>query len=279
VSFPSLAHPNSAAMLFALVNLVTFARVVQGGAGTVRQVALLALFLVAQASTGSLGGIAAMIVMILVYLFARPVRRADRIALTTAGLGIGAAILLSSRIGTERLTEFVQPAPNKENSFEWRVAAWGDVLAAWRRHVLLGNGLGSTLAETIVAGNIPHNEYVRLLAEVGLVGFLATIAIALAVAGSIARRAHRSARPQAAALALAALAGTAVNALAANTMLYSASFYVTMLIVGGCWRILRETPTDPAVGVDVGHHAGRHQVAPPHATATGVPARSAARNH
>jgi O-antigen ligase len=266
-------------MLFALANLVTFARVTRGGPGTVGRVALLALFLVAQASTGSVAGITAMTVMILVYLFARPVRRADRIALTTAGLGIGAVILLSSRIATARLTEFAQPAPNRENSFEWRVSAWGDVIDAWQDHVLLGNGLGSTLAETIVVGNIPHNEYVRLLAEIGLVGFLATIAIAIAVAVGIARRARTSIRPEAASLALAALSGTAVNALAANTMLYSASFYVTMLIVGGCWRILRETSADGAVVVEAGHHAGHHQVARPHATATGVPARSAARNY
>ena len=196
-SYGTLVHPNSAAMLFALANLVTFSRVLDRHSRRWFQLGLLALFLVAQASTGSLGGATAALAMVLVYLFARPVRQAGRIIVTAAGLAVGTVLVFTSSIGAARISEFQNPVPGKSDSFNWRLTAWSEALAAWRSHIFLGNGLGSTLAKTIVPGNIPHNEYVRLLAEVGVLGSVAVIAIDTATGAprpTLRRRPLRSPR-------------------------------------------------------------------------------------
>jgi len=50
-------------------------------------------------------------------------------------------------------------------------------------------------------------------------------------------------------LALAVLAGSLVNAIAANTMLYSVSFYTTMFILTGCWRVSWVSSREASRGV------------------------------
>ena len=244
-AYGTLSHPNSAAMLFALANISTFVLVIRRRRGRWMNLALLALFLVAQAATGSIGGGGAMIAMVVMFLLAGSVRRADRLLLTAATLAVGAFVALSSDVATQRIDEFTNPQADKPTSLEWRFSAWADVLTAWRRHPVFGNGLGSTLARTIVPGNIPHNEYVRLLAEVGVVGFAAVLGLAVGVAVMFRRVARISREPVAAAFGLSVLAGTAINALASNTLLYSPSFYTTLFILGGCWRVLRQSTIPP----------------------------------
>lgn len=240
----TLAHPNSAAALFALCVLVTFSVLVERRTGRALQLALLGTFLAALVSTGSIGGFTATLAMCVVYLFSRAVRRADRIALGVVGLAAVAYAAVASPVGAGRLEEY-SGGSSDETSLEWRLQAWETVLAAWRRHVALGNGLGSTQANTILVGNIPHNEYVRLLAEIGVVGLAAVVVCAVLFARAIARRARTSQVPSAASLAHAVLAGTAVNALAANSMLYTSSFYLTLFLLASCWRATASPPPAP----------------------------------
>lgn len=234
----TLAHENSAAMLFALCNIVTFAHVLEHRRHRPLHVALLGLFLLAQLSTGSIGGFVAVLVMVVLFLGSRAVRRADRLMIGLLGLGLGLWGAMNSTIGQERLNEYFG-GTGQETSLEWRFAAWDAVMAAWRANPWWGNGVGWAESSTVLGGNVPHNEYVRMLAEIGIAGLALVVALGLWYAMTMRRLAKTSPNPTAASLALALLGGVAVNAIAANTLHYSASFYLELFILAACWRIAR----------------------------------------
>jgi len=257
----TLAHENSAAMLFALANLATFALVLDSHRRRWLHAGLLAVFLGAQVATGSIGGLVAAVVMVLTYLSSAAVRRADRTILSLVGVGLAVFAATTSQVGAQRLEEY-SGSNSDETSLAWRFEAWTHVLDFWRTNPVWGNGIGSTSSPAVLGGSIPHNEYVRLLAEVGLIGLGATILFGVLLTRSLLRTVHASAYPAASALALAALAGTAVNALAANTMLYSVSFYATLFVLGACWRLAQTAPLLTPAGEDPGQIARRWVTSP-----------------
>ncbi len=64
----------------------------------------------------------------------------------------------------------------------WRIMHWRETLitfqhSSWLER-LLGHGVGSSEA---VTGRLPHNDYLRMLLEVGLIGLLANIAVWLLI--------------------------------------------------------------------------------------------------
>ena len=185
--------------------------------------------------------------------------RGLRLGLLGVALGVYAAS--TSRIGAQRFEEY-SGGNTEATSLEWRIHAWSSVLGAWRENPVLGNGVGSTQSPTILGGHIPHNEYVRLLAETGVVGLVVVVGLGLWVALRLRARMRLAQHPAAAAFGLAVVTGFAVNALAANTMLYSSSFYLALFAVGACWRIAREDLELPAArgeaaGEDCAPNGGR----------------------
>ncbi|HOW97028.1 MAG TPA: hypothetical protein P5567_07840 [Kiritimatiellia bacterium] len=84
----------------------------------------------------------------------------------------------------------------------WRLAHWHDLLWKFRRSGvlsrLLGHGIGSS---PVFLGKLPHNDYLRLLFEVGVLGLLANLAAWLI----LFRRAEPSARGPAAMMAAYAI--------------------------------------------------------------------------
>lgn len=141
---------------------------------------VLAFFLV---STKALAGLA----MIVVFTAAVVLPRLNLLNLIGAVLFFGLVITLfaSSDYGRERLDSLYGTPlfnPNIDwsravlmswfdgNSFNWRIAQWTFLLDAWRHHPLLGNGL-ATCPVLTAFGNLAHNDYVRALAEQGIVGF------------------------------------------------------------------------------------------------------------
>ena len=208
------------------------------------------LFLAAQLGTASIGGFATVLAMMLVYLLVEAGRRVHRIVLGLMALALAVVMALNSKVGAERLTEYTGGGSVDDTSLGWRFQAWEKVLAVWHEHPVFGNGLGATTSG-IILHTIPHNEYVRLLAEVGVVGFTATVLLAVWYAVAMIRRLRAGAPRAVCALALAVLAGAVVNALAANTILYTVSFMTSVYVLAACWRIARETPPpepEPATG-------------------------------
>lgn len=242
----TLAQANSAAVLFALCSLATFALLMDGSRHRVLDGGLMLLFVAAQVATGSIGGFVTFLVMLLVHLVTVVGRRIDRVMLGAATVGLAVYAAVNSRVGAQRLSEFGGGATGNA-SFQWRLQAWEKVLDAWRVHPWLGNGVGSTQSDLILVGSIPHNEYVRLLAEVGVVGTALVILVALRYAFVMFGRLRAGLGRPAASLALATLAGLAVNGLAANTMLYSASFYLALFVLSGAARVTAPSPAPVAV--------------------------------
>lgn len=240
----TLAQSNSAALFFALCNVATLAAVLDHPRRRWPHLGLLALFLGAQVSTGSVGGLVACVVMIAVYTFVSAQRRLGRIVLGTVGGALVVYAAVTSDVGTRRLTELT--AGTGDNSVTWRFHAWDKVLDAWRANPVLGNGIGATQSDSILAGNIPHNEYVRLLAEGGVVGLALVLGLGLWLTARFVGRLRSGGDRPSSALALAVIAGLAVNALAANTALYTVAFYLALFMVAGSWRVGREARADDA---------------------------------
>lgn len=100
------------------------------------------------------------------------------------------ALFASTEFGQQRLGSLAQtPILNPDidisraillsqgdnNSFNWRLAQWNLLVKAWEDSPILGYGLATSRYLTIY-NNYAHNDYVRALAEGGIVGFSAFIA-------------------------------------------------------------------------------------------------------
>lgn len=60
------------------------------------------------------------------------------------------------------------------NSANWRIAQWSFLIDAWKQSPLLGYGLGTSQYITYFQ-NYAHNDYLRFLAETGIIGFVSFI--------------------------------------------------------------------------------------------------------
>lgn len=143
--------------------------------------AALAFFLV---STKSLTGLVMLVAFIPAYLAPRL-----NIFNLVGGLGLAIVVVIlfaNSELGQERLTSlYGTPLLNPDidvsraillhwndgNSFNWRIAQWTFLLEAWQKAPLLGHGLDTSRFLTPLA-SYAHNDYVRFLAEEGIIGFI-----------------------------------------------------------------------------------------------------------
>lgn len=77
----------------------------------------------------------------------------------------------------ERLQDLVDPSYARgHTSWEWRLHAWTDILPLVSEKPFFGHGL-STIEVTL--GYLAHNDYLRLMAEVGIMGLLAYLWLAV----------------------------------------------------------------------------------------------------
>ncbi len=87
-------------------------------------------------------------------------------------------------------------AASDQNSFLWRVGLWMYALQVFRQHPVFGSGLG-TFTEHVhyLRGHPPHQTWVGLLVEVGVVGVVA-FAVLMAVLGRRLWVRHRDIEPE-----------------------------------------------------------------------------------
>lgn len=93
-------------------------------------------------------------------------------------------LFASSEFGQDRLQSIQEtPLGNPEitvsrailnsesdyNSFNWRLSQWHTVLKAWKQYPNFGYGLGLS-KQSINSKLLPHNDYIRAMAEGGIVG-------------------------------------------------------------------------------------------------------------
>jgi O-antigen ligase len=241
----TLAHPDSAAMFFALAALVSTWCWLQDGRRLVDATAV-AVFVVALIATFSVGGVATLTAMTAALALLRAGSRREKVLVLALACAIPLAFF-ATPLGGRRLTRetatslLAEQRGEPNTSLAWRLHKWKLLLPEWERSPAFGEGLGTTVTPEPIpgdryAGEPPHNEYVRYLVETGVVGLallLAALAWLLARLAS-ARRLEREARgssPNGATLAIVVLGGCLVNSLAGNTLLNSPTGYVAALIV------------------------------------------------
>lgn len=231
----TLAHPNSAALLYAIAALVSAVTYVAERA--IRDLLLFAIFVVACVATASIGGLLTLGLMLVTYVLVdRSLAARLRLRLLLATIAVVVTFLLTST-GRQRLREFsglnLTAGANSRNSIEWRVFHWEQFLQYWRESPLFGQGYGATSSGLLMKGAIPHNEYVRILVETGVVGFVILLTILVLLLRWLRDCSKTGNAQTLAKLTFAVTAGMAMNALGANTFLYSVPMYVFALLLGG----------------------------------------------
>ena len=210
--------------------------------------AVMVFFLV---SSKSLTGLMMMSVAVFVLLLPRlnPVNFVVGVLL----VGLVIAFFGSSEFGQERLNSLTQtPLLNPDlnwsraillswrdgNSFNWRIAQWTFLIDAWRDHPWLGYGIASSKYVTRF-NNLAHNDYIRALAEGGIVGlslflvFLGTQAVRLLKLIAIAPR--QSGQWVLCWVLLATLIGMMVGMLTDNVLTHTTLFFYwwTLFAIAG----------------------------------------------
>jgi O-antigen ligase len=147
-----------------------------------RWLVLIGVVLFIYMQTNSLAGVAMLLVLISVLGLPRLSLKTFAIASISITLALG--IFISTDVGRTRL-EILQQTPllNGDfsiskainlsyidgNSFSWRIAQWSYLIKAWEHAPWFGYGLGTTVLLTPFH-NGSHNDFIRALAETGLVG-------------------------------------------------------------------------------------------------------------
>ncbi|PSB15598.1 O-antigen ligase family protein [Phormidesmis priestleyi ULC007] len=140
----------------------------------------LAFFLV---STKSLTGL--LMIVVFIPAFLAPKLNVVNLIGGIFLFGVIIVLFVSSPLGHERLQSlYATPLLNPDisvsraiflqffdgNSFNWRVAQWTFLLEVWQRSPIFGYGLDTSRFLTIQE-SYAHNDYVRFIAEQGIVGF------------------------------------------------------------------------------------------------------------
>lgn len=236
----TFAHPNDAAVYFAIATMASLWQYIDNGRRRL-DLGLVLLFSAATISTFSLGGFFSLLVMIGAFGLMRSGSRRLKIG-ACALAGVLLVTFLATPLGSERLasestTELGGSHRSASgNSLEWRLYKWETLIPEWEQAPWVGRGLGATVtaeatSQNTTVGNLPHSEYVRYLVETGAVG-VATLLLTLAWLIRRLRRRRRRADPRnIAALGLAVAIGLLVDGLAANTVLYTPAAYAAAMLI------------------------------------------------
>ena len=236
----TFSQPNAAAVFCAIATLVSLWRFLDNGHRRSDAV-FLAVYATATVSTFSLGGLACLLVMLVTFGLLRPGSLRLKLGSCAVAVIIIIAFLATplgaERIASESSTNLRSTGAHRPSgsSLEWRFDKWRTLIPEWELHPLLGRGLGTTTvtegtAENHTAGILPHSEFVRYLVETGVVGFLTLLGGVLFLLLRFARLPALPESHEAGALGIALILGLLVNALVANTLLYTPAAYAAALI-------------------------------------------------
>jgi O-antigen ligase len=242
----TLAHPNAAAGLFGVALAAALWKLLERrSAPYVVAAVILAIGILA---TRSLGGLAQILVTLLVYSIATRQGGARTAVAAAAGVVIVGVFVLTP-IGKDRVAEvettrsFSAAAQGYQtNSLDWRFGNWAKLIEAWRQRPLLGYGSGTTETLVVPGQNIPHSDVIRLIVETGVIGFVIFGAafVALLVALYRRARAHWEGASFGAAV-LAIVCGLAVHGLVNNVSTQTATMYALAVLLGGLFGLVRGT--------------------------------------
>lgn len=238
--YGTFAHPDSAAMFFAIAATASLWRYLDDGRRR-SDALLMALFAAALIATFSIDGLITLAIMLTALGALRPGSvRAKLGPCVIAGvvvLTFFATPLGAHRVAKESATNLTTKGePN--SSLGWRLKKWKMLMSEWERSPIFGQGLGTT---TTAEGNRyaskpPHNEYIRYLVETGFVGFIILLWALTILIRSLVRKRKipgtlEAGTLNAPTLAIVIVVGCLVNSLADNTLLNSPTCYAVALII------------------------------------------------
>ncbi len=188
----TLGHPNTFATFLLLFFGLTLWKLDKVKEKRWFWLSLLGMLAFLYVSTKALFALGMLAIFLLVFII--PKLSVPKLVGGALLFGIAIALFASSDFGHQRLGSLLNTPllnPNIDisraillstadgNSFNWRLAQWTFLLQAWQQHPIFGYGLAtSKYLTTLVA--YAHNDYVRALAEGGLVGFGAFILLLMA---------------------------------------------------------------------------------------------------
>jgi O-antigen ligase len=238
----TFAHPNSAAMFFAIATIASLWLYLDNGQRRADAL-LMTLFTAALIATFSIDGMGTLVAMLIAFGALIPgafrVKLGPYVIAGLVALAFFATPLGSHRISKESSTSLVTAERGEANSsLAWRLYKWKSLLPEWERAPLFGQGLGTTTTGegTPLARKPPHDEYIRYLVETGVVGLAILLgALALLIRALVRRRENPGTLDagtlNAGTLAIVIVAGCLVNSLADNTLLNSPTCYAAVVIV------------------------------------------------
>ena len=234
-----LAHPNSAALVYSISICCGIALVSRSKKKLIPAV-FLVLLVTALALTISLMGLATVGVILLTYFsfsYKSGKRRVNNVAIV--GMFFLLSLFLLSPLATQRLVSFL-PSSNtttfgESNSLQWRLGRWQELLPYWQGNPIFGMGYGSSTSGSLLQGYPPHNDYLRILVDLGLVGLTVAIFAAskfLFDLSSSSLEGQNSDVLVSARVARAIFVGFLVNCFTENTFTYAIPVYMLGLAVG-----------------------------------------------
>jgi O-antigen ligase len=233
----TLSHPSTASALFSVGLALALFQYYEGRRRPYLVAAI--LLTVGILGTRSLGGIAQAPVTLVAYgVFAG---RLTRRARTTALLGVAVLLVfVFTGFGSGRIQELGRTTSLSQashgittNALDWRYYQWSLLLKDWRAKPAFGWGLGTTDSYITPQQNIPHNDFLRLLVETGVVGFIVFGIGWFALVRTLYRRMRIPGPAQSLqAITLAVVAGLTINSLVNNVNFMTSTMYATAALIG-----------------------------------------------
>jgi O-antigen ligase len=241
--YGTFAHPDTAAMFFAIVATASLWRYLDDGRRRLDAV-LMALLAAALVATASIDGLITLAAMLTALGLLRPGSLRGKLG-PCAIAGVVVLAFFATPLGSHRIakesTTNIETTGEPNSSLEWRLHKWKTLIPVWEKSPIFGQGLGTTTTGEGAPRNPyvrkpPHNEYIRYLVETGVIGLtILLVALMLLIRGLVHRRRIPGTLDggtlNAPSLALAIIVGGLVNSLADNTLLASPTGYAAALII------------------------------------------------
>ena len=241
----TFAHPNSAAMFFAIAATASLWQYLDNGRRR-PDALLMALFAAALVATFSIDGLITLAAMLIAF----GVLHSGSVRLKLVPCAIAGVVVLaffatplgSQRVASESSTSLAAAERGETTStLDTRLYRWKTLLPEWEDSPAFGRGLGTTTTTNSTRANrlnylLPHNEYLRYLVETGVVGLAILLAgLAILIRDLLRKRKIPDTASlstfNAPSLGLAIVVGCLVNSLADNTLLNSPTGYAAALII------------------------------------------------
>jgi O-antigen ligase len=241
--YGTFAHPDSAAMFFAIAAIASLWRYLDDGRRR-SDALLMALFALALIVTFSIDGLATLVAMLVTFGMLHPGARGVKLGPCVLAAAL-VLVFFATPLGAKRIaaesSTAVGATGEPDSSIAWRLKKWELLIPEWERSPIFGRGLGTTTTAEGPPGNVydskpPHNEYIRYLVETGVVGMLTLLGALTVLARGLIRRRRlpgtvAAGTFNAATLGIVIVLGCLVDSLADNTLLNSPSCYAAALIV------------------------------------------------